>query len=248
MTQPVPPRPDLPSDGEGEARPPVTWRPIEAIPVFLISFVATALLATPISLLPCSPQNVLIALAGELAFAGTVTWWVTKVKRTSIRALGMPRRPWGDIGVGLLVGLGLVVVAGIVLTIAEAVAREILGRPPEEPQQVAECVRGLGLAFLGPIVIVGAPLGEELFFRGFLYQGFRRRLSLWPAAALSGLLFGLVHLNADDPAASILIIPSLTAVGIGLALLFDKRRSLLASMSAHAAFNVVGYVAIVLSR
>jgi membrane protease YdiL (CAAX protease family) len=132
-----------------------------------------------------------------------------------------------------------------VLAVVRAAATEILGHTPEEPEQVVACVRGLGLALLGPIVVVAAPIGEELFFRGFLYQGLRRRFSVWPAAVLSGIFFGLVHLGG---AAFLLIVPSLTAVGIGLALVFERRHSLLASIAAHAAFNVVGYLAIVLSR
>ena len=40
----------------------------------------------------------------------------------------------------------------------------------------------------------------------------------------------------------------LMVVGIGLALVYEHRQSLLASMAAHATFNLVGYVFIVLSR
>lgn len=246
MSRPVPPRPDVPPEDGGKAPTPVTWRVIEVLPVFLIAFVATALLGVPISLVEsCAARYDLTVLAGEVALGGAVVWWVASFKRTPVRALGMPRRPWGDVGIGLLAGLALVVVAGVVLAVVRAAATEILGHTPEEPKQVVACVRGLGLALLGPIVVVAAPLGEELFFRGFLYQGLRRRLSVWPAATLSGIFFGLVHLGG---AAFFLIVPSLTAVGIGLALVFERRHSLLASMAAHAAFNVVGYLAIALSR
>ena len=248
MTGPVPPRPDIPPDPDGTPITPATWRPIEALPVFFISFFAAGLLGALVSVMrSCSARNVLIAFVGEVAFAGTVIWWVAKVNRAPLRALGAPRRPLGDLLVGLLTGLALVVVAGVVLAVVRAAASEIIGHAPEEPEQVAACVRGVGLALLGPVVIVAAPVGEELFFRGFLYQGLRRRLSVWPAAIVSGMFFGLVHVRVDD-LRSFLIIPSLTAVGIGLALVFERRHSLLASMSAHAAFNVVGYVAIVLSR
>jgi membrane protease YdiL (CAAX protease family) len=43
------------------------------------------------------------------------------------------------------------------------------------------------------LIVVLAPVSEELFFRGFLFAGLRRRFSLWPAVIASGLLFGLVH-------------------------------------------------------
>jgi membrane protease YdiL (CAAX protease family) len=245
MTRPIPPRPDIP--GEGEAFPRATWRPIEALPLFFVGLLAAAILTIPISLArSCSVRYNLAVLAGEIALGGAVLWWVAVIKRTPVRALvGAPRRPWGDVVIGALAGLALVVVAGIVLAVTRSAATAILGHAPKEPEQVVACVRGLSLAVLGPIVILAAPFGEELFFRGFLYQGLRRRFAVWPAALQSGVFFGLVHLGGI---AFLLIVPSLTAVGIGLALVFERRRSLFASMAAHAAFNVVGYVAIVLSR
>ena len=42
--------------------------------------------------------------------------------------------------------------------------------------------------------------------------------------------------------------PLLTYLGFGLALVYEHRQSLLASMAAHATFNLVGYVVIYLSR
>jgi CAAX protease family protein len=246
VTQPIPPRPDAPDGGDAKGLPGPTWRPIEAVPLFLIALFTTALLTVPISLLgSCSARYDLAVLVGEVALGGSVLWWVAWIKRTSLRALGMPRRPGGDLVAGLVAGLVLVVVAAVILTVVQAVAKEILGHAPKEPQQVVGCVRGTALSLLGPIVIIAAPLGEELFFRGFLYQGLRRRFSVWTAAVFSGIFFGLVHFGG---VAFLLIVPSLTAVGIGLALVFERRRSLLASMAAHAVFNVVGYVAIVLSR
>jgi uncharacterized protein len=214
--------------------------------LFVVALVFAAVLSAPISLVrSCSAQYDLAVLAGEVALGGTVLWWVAAIRKTPIRALGIPRRPWSDLATGVLVGLLLVVVAGVVLAIVQGIATRILGHSPEEPQQVVSCVRGVGLALLGPIVIVAAPLGEELFFRGFLYQSLRRRFAVWPAAVFSGIFFGLVHLGG---VAFFLIIPSLGAVGIGLALVFERRRSLLASMAAHAAFNLVGYLAIALNR
>jgi membrane protease YdiL (CAAX protease family) len=246
MAGPIPPRSDVPPDGQGETFPGARWRALDAIWVFGIALISGALLSAPISFIrSCSARYDLAVLAGEVALAGAVLWWVMIVRKAPVRALGLPRQPWRDLGTGLLVGLLLVVVAAIVLAVVQEIATRLLGHSPKEPEQVVACVRGAGLVVLAPIVIVAAPLGEELFFRGLLYQGLRRRFSVWPAAILSGAFFGLVHLGG---AAFFLIVPSLAAVGIGLALVFERRRSLLASMAAHAAFNVVGYLAIALRR
>ena len=42
--------------------------------------------------------------------------------------------------------------------------------------------------------------------------------------------------------------PALVVVGIGLALVYEKRQSLLVSMAAHATFNLVGFLMIASSR
>jgi uncharacterized protein len=44
-------------------------------------------------------------------------------------------------------------------------------------------------------VTIAAPLGEEIFFRGFLLPGLRKSWGLWPAVLLSGALFSAIHLD-----------------------------------------------------
>lgn len=41
--------------------------------------------------------------------------------------------------------------------------------------------------------VVLAPIAEEVFFRGFMLKRMAAITGLWPALAISGLLFGLVH-------------------------------------------------------
>jgi len=57
--------------------------------------------------------------------------------------------------------------------------------------------------------------------------------------------FGLLHFQGVS---FLLIIPGLVVVGIGLALVFERRQSILASMAAHATFNLVGFLSIALHR
>jgi membrane protease YdiL (CAAX protease family) len=105
--------------------------------------------------------------------------------------------------------------------------------------------------FAGIGATVVAPIGEELFFRGFLYRGLRRRLAIWPAAAVSGVLFGLIHVDVtsgDTIARSASLVLPLSVMGLGLAWLCERRQSVLAPMAAHMVFNVIGFAAIALSR
>jgi membrane protease YdiL (CAAX protease family) len=253
----VPPRPDLPhprgTDRDWAALPAPTWGGLEAIPVFLLALVGTAVLAAPLALIvdACGGRFVLGAAAGDAAFVAMTLVWIKYVSGGPIAALGVPRRPLRDLGAGLATGAVLVVVAAVVATITVAVAQSLLGHPPPEAEQVDRCVRGSALLLLGPVVVLMAPLAEEIFFRGFLFRGLRRRFRFWPASLISGFAFGLVHivpLTAQQAAGTALIAPALFVVGMGLAFVYERRKSLLAPMTAHAVFNVVGFLSIALDR
>ena len=49
------------------------------------------------------------------------------------------------------------------------------------------------LVAAGLLVIVVAPIAEEFFFRGFFYSALRSRFGVLTAAAIDGLVFGLIH-------------------------------------------------------
>jgi uncharacterized protein len=85
------------------------------------------------------------------------------------------------------------------------------------------------------LLIVGlAALSEELFFRGFVFSGLRSRMSVWPAAVISGLVFGLVH----APTGITTVVP-LAVLGVVLAWLYDRTGSLWPSVIAHALNNAL---------
>lgn len=80
------------------------------------------------------------------------------------------------------------------------------------------------------LVSVLAPLAEETIFRGYVYGGLRRFLPARQAIILGGLVFAAVHLNAD----ALLVI---TAIGALLCYLYERTRSLVPGIVAHALHN-----------
>ena len=107
------------------------------------------------------------------------------------------------------------------------------GRSPVSAE--AERLQDLGggyLAFIIFIVVVLAPIFEELFFRGLFYPALRRRMGPWPAIVLNGAIFGILHFQP-------LFVLSLVLVGIVLAYLYEKTDSLAAPMIAHSLYNLV---------
>lgn len=80
-------------------------------------------------------------------------------------------------------------------------------------------------------LIVLAPLTEEPVFRGFILQAWLRR-GAWAGIVLSGLLFGLFHLQIAP------LLP-LTLLGMVLGLLAYRSRSVFSSIIAHASYNTI---------
>jgi membrane protease YdiL (CAAX protease family) len=81
-------------------------------------------------------------------------------------------------------------------------------------------------------IVLLAPVSEELFFRGFLFAGLRSKWTFWPAAIVSGLIFGLVHAPTGVTAA----IP-LAALGFALCWLYEQTGSVWPCMIAHGINN-----------
>ena len=84
------------------------------------------------------------------------------------------------------------------------------------------------------VVTVCAPLAEEFFFRGYFF-GALRNMGLWPAALLTGLAFGLVHV-AGSPIAFIL---PLAFLGAMLCFIRERTGSLYPGIGLHCLNNSV---------
>lgn len=90
----------------------------------------------------------------------------------------------------------------------------------------------LDRVLLAVMVIVIAPVVEELAFRGVVVGGLRRGLGVWPAVVVSAVLFAMVHLAP-------VTWPGLFVFGLALAVLRLRTGSLLPPVLAHVAFNAV---------
>tara|TARA_R110002072_G_scaffold44553_1_gene124538 strand:+ start:1692 stop:2567 length:876 start_codon:yes stop_codon:yes gene_type:complete len=70
----------------------------------------------------------------------------------------------------------------------------VLNLPFQEQEILVSAAKAGGIGFWLAIV-VGAPLGEELFFRRWFYGITRKPLGLWLAFLASGLAFAIIHFN-----------------------------------------------------
>ena len=84
--------------------------------------------------------------------------------------------------------------------------------------------------------IVFAPIVEEIFFRGFLFQGFRQRYGWAPAILISSAIFAAAHL---DPIA---FIPTFI-LGSVLAYVYHRSNSVWPGIILHFLVNAFGLCA-----
>jgi uncharacterized protein len=112
---------------------------------------------------------------------------------------------------------------------------------PKNPQKTVENLGAdvnTALLISGAVVVIlVAPVCEELFFRGFLYRVLRLRMPMVAAALLDGLLFGIVHASST----SISALPILAVLGIVFCWVYERTGTLFATIALHALNNTISY-------
>lgn len=184
-----------------------------------------------------------------LGFQGSLALWVImwpKVRHgRGLDALGVRSEQLAsDIRYGLSRGVLAWLVSALVIgSITIKIVDALSSSPVQEPNQLDfSGTPSVGILILTAIgVMVAAPIAEELFFRGFVFQSFRRSLALPVAIGISSVIFMLAHTP------TFIIFPSIFALAVALALMFEQRRSVISSMVAHSVFNTIGFIAYLIS-
>lgn len=88
-------------------------------------------------------------------------------------------------------------------------------------------------------IAIFAPLMEELLFRGFLQSFIRKHLGSKQAILITAVLFSFFHFSQEQGLGNIPIIGSLFVLALFLGFLYEKQRSLAASISLHSCFNLI---------
>ncbi|MBI5025714.1 MAG: CPBP family intramembrane metalloprotease [Nitrospirae bacterium] len=84
-----------------------------------------------------------------------------------------------------------------------------------------------------------APVAEELFFRGFLYNAFKTRLPISLAAVIQAVLFAIIHPYSLANRFLIFLI------GIALVIVYEKRKTLLSPIIVHGIKNAFPIIPLV---
>jgi CAAX protease family protein len=241
---------DAPATGDR-----LRWRDLIPVLVFIVAGVVIVF-ATLIGLAgsnrPFYRANaetivLLATLAIYLAFGAGLAVALRRMK-APLAFLRIRRPTWTDLR--LIVALVIPWYLGITLVSAVSAALFNGGHtvPGNSRQLFVQHPQGIGILLLALLVTaVAAPVCEEIFFRGMLFQLLRERFPVWLAVGLSAAAFGLAHAS---PAISLALLPVFFYMGVVLAVLYVRSGSLTNTMMLHAINNAVGTVLVfsVLSR
>lgn len=180
--------------------------------------------------------------AWQLMLAVTVPWVAMAgwpILATALRGNGARvdlgvRLTWGDLGFGAIGGVVAWILLGVVALITLALTGEFTSTAGEVAVEIARDGNRLWLIAFALAIGLGAPIVEELLFRGLFYSALRKRglHDLW-AILITAVAFAALHFEPVR-------LPILFAMGLVAGVLRWRTRALGASMVAHAMVNTPG--------
>jgi hypothetical protein len=215
---------------------PVPWTPRKTVQ-WLLGGLLLAIIIPPLLVAPFDPKlegdGALLAAQAMfdglllLVALGVASDWKFRPLARPLALLGL--RPFRPSALGIMLGtlVAYYIVAGLFASLVLKPDQEDIGGElgVGNPSIVIAVTAVL-------MIVLLAPVAEELFFRGFVFAGLRTRWSLWPAAITSGLIFGLVH----APTGITTVVP-LATLGFALCWLYDRTGSLWPCVIAHMINN-----------
>jgi CAAX protease family protein len=214
--------------------PYANWGPGAAIAGVLLALAAGLLLSVPVVLADQPPSgdelsdaaNALVQLATAIAFL------LVPVVIALWRGAPTVREAWRRLGVrGFRASVVKWMLAAVGAYLLFATAYVALVGEPEQ-KDIAEGFGAVPVQVL--LIVIAAPISEEVCFRGMLFGGLRERLPRLAAALISGLVFGALHATTG-----LSTVPILLGFGFILALLYEKTGSIVPGILLHMLNNSV---------
>ena len=235
--------PDPPEVPDGiEVRRVPAWRPwssvlaliaglggalVGGLVVYLIATIAGADLTDPPAAVDISAT-----FLQDAAFIGSAIVFASMVARP---------RPWHfglrETRIGPAVGY---VVVGYVTFILLAAGWSVALDLHEQDDVVDQLGAGsstIALIAVSVLVCVVAPIAEEFFFRGYFFGALRNWRGVWPAAVITGVVFGAIHAGS----APVGFLVPLAVFGFMLCIVYDRTRSLYPCMALHCINNSIAF-------
>lgn len=214
--------------------------------VVLVTLLATLVTLVPLSALgvdPGGPLGTTVSLAvTTLVFVAIVRLLVVGTGALSWSEIGFSRPPRGalaDLATGAALAVPVVIVELIVLTLLAG----FVGKP-SSPLPPAGSVSALLFNLLSAAIL--APLGEEVFFRGYTTTAWARAFGGRSAIIRGALFFSFAHIAtlfatsfSTGLSAAVAQYIALLPAGLALGWVFLQRRSIWASIGLHGTYNAL---------
>lgn len=246
----VPPVPGPPAQGPPDEGPPgegplacdppgfpyAPWGPLRATLVAVGALIAGVMLGLPFILFDGGPDGdftlfttISLQICAGIAFIAVPMLLALRYGgtfRVAMRRLGFVSFRVGTaakwIGIGIVSYLAFSIVWSVVI-----------GTP--EQDDIAGNFGPVGWQIL--LIVVLAPVAEEICFRGMLFSGLRNRLPMWAAALGAGAIFGALHYSTGVSAVPVLIV-----LGAIFAVVYEKTGSIWPPIIMHVANNAFALV------
>lgn len=210
----------------------VPWKPIDTwIGVILLAVIDAGLL-----FIALQGQKGQLAQSGILVLVQLVYLLpviiIFAYRRIPWRAIGFGKFNWGT----LAIGCGLLITSYAIIYFHNLVLMFLgIETQGDELSRLFELLDTPAWFFFVGAVL--APLVEEIFFRGFLFQGFRARYSWISAMLMSSGIFAIAHLDLAS------LIPTFI-LGSLLAYLYHRSNSVWPGVILHVLVNTLGLISV----
>ena len=236
--------PELPEGVERPPRPETTlWKPWMAWAALVAAFGGALVGALIIGVIgsaagssfadPSPAVSISATIVQDLSFIGAALLFANISARPRPEQFGLrPTRFWPAVG-----WMAVAFAAFYVFTLIWVA---ILGVSPDDtklPDELGVKDSTYALLAVAFLVAVVAPMAEEFFFRGFFYGALRNWKGPWPAAVLTGMVFGAIHLGSAEAA---FLLP-LGFFGFSLCLLRERTGSLYPGIALHCMNNSLAF-------
>lgn len=182
----------------------------------------------------------LIAYGGMLA----AIYYFLRWRGLGWRDIGLTRPKLSDAG---LAAVAFVCYVSAYVVLVSVVSPFIPGLDIGQRQDIGfDDAAGWQLALVFLVLVVLAPVAEEVMMRGFLFTSLRRRLPFWLTTLLVSILFAFLHLGGGEQGAGPLWIAAIDTFILSLALCYLRERTgrLWASIALHALKNGIAFTAL----
>ena len=226
------------ADERPAARADPRWGLGDAVVGWLVSVVASTIVAgIVLGLMDQDEDDVslvttaLLQIPLWLGLVGTVIWAGVH-KGNGLRAdFGFLAKPFDPL-IGLAAGFGTqLLLIPVYLPLLELFDIDS-DRVSEDAEQLTDKAHGAGVVLLVLIVVIGAPIVEELFYRGLLLRSLERRVGTPWSVVITAVVFALSHFQGIQ-------IPALIIVGLVTGFLTVRTGRLGPAIFTHLTFNAI---------